>query len=80
MKVNVLEFNHAIVDDNVFRYGQIDHIWLDVEQIEHVLHVDEALLDKTIVRAEEIQRCVQLEDVGAVEYIIADTQLFLRTN
>ena len=54
--------------DGVFDLGP------GVQQIEHVLHVYEGLLDHTIVRTKVIERRVQLHDVCAVQDEVSHRQ------
>ena len=54
------------------RVGAVRDLPLDTQQAEHLLHVDQALLDLAIDEAEEIQRLVELHQVGVDQHEVAD--------
>ena len=50
---------------------QVFNFLVFFEQVEHVLHVNEVLLDHAVVGAEPVQWRVQLGDVGGEEHVVS---------
>ena len=45
---------------------------MDTQEIEHLLHIDERLLDLTVDKAEEVERHVELDEEGVHEHEVAE--------
>ncbi|MNL65843.1 hypothetical protein D3C87_1902330 [compost metagenome] len=54
------------------RIRPVDNFLLFLQQIEHVLHVDQRLSDFSINEPEEIQRLIKLQQIGIHQYKVAD--------
>ena len=60
------------VRDERRRTGTIGDLAIDLEQAEHLLHVDQSLLDRHVHHAEKAERLIELHQVGVHQHELAD--------
>lgn len=67
-----VEPHFAAIETQRLRIRAIDDLTLFLQQIEHVLHVDQRLAHLGINKAEEVQRLIQLQQIGVDQHEVAD--------
>ena len=75
---DIVEFDLAAGDDEVFRTRLVLHFLRLIEKPEHRLHIDKRLRDLAIDGAQEIERLIELHQDGVAHHEIADGELALR--
>ena len=71
-EMHVPEGDRALRDDQVRRARAVRHLLPDIEEIEHLLDIGEALTDFTIDEADEVERHGKLHQHGIDEDEVAD--------
>ena len=74
-EIHRLEVKLSAVNLQRGRAGAVRDLAVDVEQVEHVLHIHQPLPDFTVGKAEEVQRQIQLDQIGLNGDEIADRHL-----
>jgi hypothetical protein len=74
---HVVKLHRAPLHRDRPRVGSVDDVLVLSQQVEHVLHVDEVLLDRPVVSAEPVQRNVQLDYVRGEEDVLAHSEFVL---
>jgi hypothetical protein len=70
-EADILEADLARAARERRRAGRVAHLGRDLEQAEHLLHVRQALLDLAIGEAEDVQRQIELDQVGVDHHEVA---------
>ena len=73
-----IEPHFAAIEAQRLGIRAIDDFTLFLQQIEHVLHVDQRPAHLGINKAEEVQRLIQLQQVGVDQHEVADRHRPLR--
>lgn len=69
---HLAELDAAAGDRERRRSRPVRHLAVDLEQPEHLLHVDDRLLDLAVDVAKEVERQVELDQIGVHQHEVAD--------
>ena len=74
-EADVLKPEMAATDHQRTRAGGVDHFGGGIEKVEHRLHVDQPLADRTIDPAEHVERAKQLHQEAVDQHHVAGSEL-----